>query len=208
MKPFVKRNILRNLFVAACVCLAGCSEKVRIAKDYMTETPESLPDGHPGTKLFYVNPNGGKQLVWGTYFNFDRTNTPYHDGMLVFEGPDNDEPGDGTGAYETQLYAIRGAGPAVLITQRVSGQPKLGWIKEALVGMQIYGVETTATGIRATFVHDDTVIDSNKLVKEVSWDGIKDMLDEGATLTNRQNKYWGSYVILPIEKPMATPPRD
>jgi hypothetical protein len=101
------------ILIGACL-VSGCGERVTVGRSgYVYFTPDTLPDGHPGTVLCYK----GKQ-VWPSihrgYFDNSPTNF-YRDRMFVFVGS---VPSRGEMNYDAQLFATREAGPPVLISQR------------------------------------------------------------------------------------------
>jgi len=106
------------LAMGACLT-AGCGDRVPIgSSQYVLFSPATLPDGHPGTVLRYK----GKDVwpsVHSGYFH-DSPAEFYRDGMLVFVGS---VPTRKDLNYDAQLFAIRGAGPPVLISQRAVHLP-------------------------------------------------------------------------------------
>ena len=113
---FNRLNIL--LAIGACL-VAGCGERVSVGgSKYVFFTPDTLPDGHPGTVLRYKGKNVWPSIHRG-YFHESPADF-YRDGVFVFVGS---VPSGGAMNYDAQLFAIREAGPPVLISQRVFHEP-------------------------------------------------------------------------------------
>jgi hypothetical protein len=98
---------------------AGCDEHVSVGgSKYVLVTPDALPDGHPGTALRYKD-----KQVWPSLHSGYFHNSPadfYRDGVFVFVGS---VPSSHVRDYDAQLFAIREAGPAVLLSQRAFHLP-------------------------------------------------------------------------------------
>ena len=114
------KSIRTHLLIAIGACfVAGCDERVSVGgTEYVLRTPATLPDGHPGTFLCYK----GKQ-VWPSvspgYFHGSPADF-YRDGVFVFVGSVPSRQGWN---YTAQLFAIRQAGPPVLVSQRALHLP-------------------------------------------------------------------------------------
>jgi hypothetical protein len=109
-----------HVFLAITACLvAGCDGRVSVGgSEYVLVTPANLPDGHPGTILRYkakqVGPNVSPGYFHGSPADF------YRDGIFVFVGS---VPSSQSSDYAAQLFAIREAGPPVLVSERAFRLP-------------------------------------------------------------------------------------
>src|SRR4051812_40744932 len=114
------RNRLHYLVLAvALVTFIGCSRKERVGSGYVLVTPRSWnPDGHPGTTL-----HRGWHVIWGNvytgYFYPASPSNFTRDGMMVFVGP---PPVDDNWYSYPQLFAVRGDGPPVVLSERLLHQ--------------------------------------------------------------------------------------
>ena len=185
-----------DYFVIAplCFALAGCSQREQVGGGYTLVTPPTMgPDHHPGTSLRYRG-----RTVWGNVFGFypDPASKFYHDGIFVFVA---NVPGDGDWWIEPQLFAVRGVGPPVVLSERVFKQP--------LVVSDISGVGSTysvrhlvATESGVSFViaywpdHNHEATATN----EMSWASIGQMLDEAVTSARLVSHPMGDYRVLPL----------
>lgn len=114
------KSISSYVLLAISACLVtGCGERVSVGRSgYVLFTPDALPDGYPGTILRYK----GKQvwpMVSPGYFHGSPAEF-YRDGVLVFVGS---VPSSQTSDYTAQLFAIREAGPPVLVSERAFHVP-------------------------------------------------------------------------------------
>jgi hypothetical protein len=140
----MRYTIQHALLAAAIVTLAGCGHRQSIGGGFELRGSESWnPDGHPGTFLYYEGKEVWHQIAWGYP---DPPEKFCHDGIFVFLSPVPDADGRNDYANSPQLYAIRGSGPPVLISQRIFGRP--------FKGSRNFTVENssvTANGIRVEF---------------------------------------------------------
>jgi hypothetical protein len=175
------------LFIAAIsLSLIGCTEREQLGSDYVLVTPVSWnPDGHPGTTLYR-----GSKVVWGNvytgYFYLLSPTNYTSDGMFLFVGPVPFE--NGWYGY-SQLYAVRGDGPPVVLSERLLEKRLAVFNLGNEDGdFAVHHLVLTNKVFRADFEY-------NSIVKTcfVSWDDIKRYLDEGdksaSVVTNRFNNY-------------------
>ena len=186
-----------NLFVAiALAAFVGCSRRERVSTEYVLVTPESWnPDGHPGTALHFRG-----RAVWPNIYT--GSGKTYHNGIFVFSAP---VPGgfsnsDGIPMYDysisPQLFAIRGGGPPVIISERI--------VADALdreKGCHLWQVTPIDNGVRAEFEPCTEVGSKAHIVRDVSWADIQSWAHEAdLSVTNRVTPL-GTYRVLQSRRP-------
>lgn len=180
-----------------CIVLAGCSEREHVGGGYVLVTPPTMgPDHHPGTSLRYKG-----QTVWEHVFGFypDPATKFYHDGMFVFIAnvPDNDNDDWWT---RPQLFAVRGAGPPVVLSERLFKQPL---VVSSVSGVgSTYSVRylsTTGNGVRFVFAYWPDSDHETTTTNQLSWLNIKQMLDEAGTSARLVRHKLGDYRVLPVQ---------
>ncbi len=190
----MRRAVHYLAIAAACIVTAGCSEREQVGDGYSLVTPATLgPDHHPGTALRYRG-----RTVWAHVFGFypDPATRFYHDGMFVFIA---NVPGTTDWWIEPQLFAVRGAGPPVVLSERLFGQP--------LVVSSISGVGSTYSvrhlsatddGVRFVFAYWPDHNHEATTTNELSWSSIKQMLDEAPASARLVRHQMGDYYVLPV----------
>jgi hypothetical protein len=204
------RSIISNpLLVLTCVSAVGCSHRAAIGTDYEFVTQQSftIDSGHySATSLYYK----GKEIWPCVLMGSDQT---YRDGILVFmsKAPDSD---GGLDVYE-QLFAIRRAGPPIIMSERILNQPfKAGSSHVAGSTYQLESISPISNGVRAVF--NRGIIDKSGVdiwvTNDISWPEIQSAVQEAETSAPVQIAPLGNYRILPMKRsnnalePTATAP--
>jgi hypothetical protein len=176
----------------ALALFAGCSERRTISNsDYSVVHPQSWnPDGHPGIYLYYKN-----KPLW---FNVYCPNGSFHDGMLVFEGdvPESlfeDVRIGNESSASFQVFAIRGSGPPVILSERVLNRSLKGF------PFNVKGLSSATNGLDINFRFNDSAIPPTNVV--VLWSEIKAWLDEAEATAPIKNSRMGKYRYLPLKQP-------
>jgi hypothetical protein len=177
------------MLFSVLLMLIGCTSQVRVSSDYVLVTPARWnPDSHPGTTLH----RGGK-IVWGNvytgYFYPSSATRFARDGMMVFVGP---VPVGDDWYSDPQLFAVRGDGPPVVLSERLLHQPLAVFDhgKDASE-YAVRSVVPTDDGFRVEFEHNS----ANKTC-QVSWADITRLLDEGKTTAMLVQHRLGDYRLL------------
>ena len=177
------------LLLLAVLTLAGCSRRERVSNDYTLVTPESWnPDGHPGTALHYK----GKQVWPNVYIG---SSNSYHDGVFVFSAPVPTSDGQYSNSVSPQLFAIRGAGPPVIVSQRI--------IEDALEPnghYRLWGVTPTESGVRVEFEYWPDHDNKARTNRDVSWPDIQTWVKEAEASTPVTTTPLGTYRLLPPKR--------
>lgn len=187
----MRRLILRNITTLAIFALAGCAQRERIGGDLTLVTPNSWnPDGHPGTSLHYQ----GREAWPNVYVGSGKA---YHEGIFVFSAP-VPEPRmgtDGTVRYDystsPQLFAIRGAGPPVILSQRV--------LSDTLKSRKIYHLwqlMPTESGVQAEFEYWPDQDHEARMTHRVAWTDIQNWVQEAESSAPIQATPLGTYRLL------------
>jgi hypothetical protein len=196
----MRHGTLYLLIAIAPVTLIGCSRREQVGAGYVLVTPEAWnPDGHPGTALHYRG-----KAVWPNVYT--GSGKFYHDGVFVFSAP---VPGgfsnsDGIPMYDysisPQLFAIRGAGPPVIISERI--------VADALdreKGCHLWQVTPADNGIRAEFEPCTGADHKAHIIRDVLWADIQSWAQEAeASGTNRVTPL-GTFRVLPLRRPDKAP---
>jgi len=160
--------------VVPLTLLFGCSKPQQIGAGYSLSKSEDTFGNRPLTSLHFRGSNIWPAVLSGSEQSF-------HDGTFVFLAPVPGRAGDFETAMSPQLFAIRESGPAVLISERIYGQPmkrELPWSVENFVpsaaGLSVDIGLTQAGGSKARI---------NRLV---TWSEIERWLQEAdtASVTN------------------------
>ena len=139
--------------------------------------------------------------MWGNVFGFypNPASKFYRDGIFVFIA---NVPGDGDWWLWPQLFAVRGAGPPVLLSERVFNQPLV--VSDLSNVMSTYSVRNLAATERGVgFViaywpdHNHEATTTN----ELSWARIGQLLDEAVTSARLMRHPMGDYRVLPLLGP-------
>jgi len=175
-----------TLIVSACVLLSSCDKSANIGGGY-TITRAVGYDGHgAGPNHLYYNGIKVCDMV-GMY--------QYHDGILIFMG-------NASGSANEQLFAVRGAGPRVLLSERIvkdqhdSHDPISGAVEKEY---RVEDITRTADGVQVRFfigVNDKTgeqIVESDDL----SWPQIQTLIQEAETSAPVQAGDLGNYRRLP-----------
>jgi hypothetical protein len=189
--------LLAGLFITG----AGCDKHTPIAGGYEFIVPPNMgPDSHPGSSLGFH----GKEVYHaldGHTFLYCRDYAAFvHDGMIVFliTMPDEDKEHY---RYEIspQLVVMRGAGPPVMISERILGH-RIQAADDGVVcklipsaaGVHVeYGPGPEPDASKATSVHD------------IPWAQIAQWLDTPEAQAPRIVKPLGTYRLLPPATPAS-----
>jgi len=179
--------------LTACLLLQSCSEREPVGGGYTLVTPESWGlHHHPGTALRYR----GRE-IWPHVFGFhpDAASRFYHEGIFVFIA---NVPANTDWWYYPQLFAVRGAGPPVVLSERLFKQPlMISTMSGAGSKYSVRHLAATDSGVRFAMVdwpdHNQEVTTTN----ELSWSGIKQMLDEADKSARLVEHSIANYRVLP-----------
>jgi hypothetical protein len=159
-----------------------------VSSDYVLVTPESWnPDGHPGTALRYK----GRE-VWRNVYS--GSSNSYRDGVFVFSAPVPTSDGQYNSSVSPQLFAIRGAGPPVMVSQRIT--------EDALNSerrYRLWQVTPSETGIRVEFEYWADREHQVRTNREVSWSDIQNWVKEAEASAPATATPLGTYRLLPIK---------
>lgn len=183
------------ILTTALLLLAGCGHRESIGGGFELRQASSglNMDGHPGVFLYYQGKEVWHQISWG--YPYDAKDFCHGD-IFVFESPVPAADGYNDYGISPQLYAIRGPGPPVLISQRIMGVPLKG-------GGTPYDVENTivtVTGLKVAFVYPDGNGGDAMKTNEVSWSDITNWVDEAEKSAPPVKTPLGSYRLLGIKK--------
>jgi hypothetical protein len=182
-------------FASACIALTGCDKRARINADYEFVQPQSysIEPGSPACALYYKG-----KIVWRSVLMGDGKTC--RDGIFVFMSTVPDSEGE-CNVYP-QLFAIRGAGPPVILSERILNQPfKAGNRHVAGSTYDVDFITPIATGIRVVFnvgvtKNGEDVMTTN----DVSWPDIESWTQEAETSAPLQIAPLGNYRVLPIQQ--------
>ena len=191
----MRQTIFHLLLAIGLVTLTGCGKRERVDSNYVLFTPESLPDGHPGTALHYK----GKEVWPNVYAGAGKA---YHDGIFVFSAP---VPGgftnsDGIPMYDysisPQLFAIRGAGPPVIISERIPADTL-----DSQKRYRLWQVTPTESGVRAEFEYWPDKDHEARVIRDVPWANIQSWVQEAESSASKKATPLGTYRVLPPKWP-------
>lgn len=191
------RLLIQFIAFAACIVLAGCSEREQLGGGYTLVTPPTMgPDHHPGTSLH----RKGKAVwdnVYVGHFSPHDASEFFHDGMFVFVGP---LPGDTDWWTYSQLFAVRGGDIPVVLSERLLGQRLV--VSSDTREMSTFAVRHIApveNGLRVEF--EDSAGSTTKATKtnNLAWADIKRLLDEADTSAKIVHNKFGDYRVLPLQ---------
>ena len=170
----------------------GCSEKQDVGGGYSLVTgANSLnPDSHPGTAL---RRNG--KIIWGNvYVGYYYAQAPqnfFHNGIFLFVGPFPDESG---WVSFSQLFAVRGDGPPILLTERLVGR-RLIISRRASDVSDMFSVRNISVVNGAVRVE----LDGAARPIELTLTAIENLFEEAATSGKTVHAQLGDYRVLPLQ---------
>jgi len=189
-------RIICILSIAAmCVITTGCSEREQVGGGYYLVVGDPAPpDYYPSTALFYKGTS-----VWARVSGFypDPPKKFYHEGMFVFIGS---VPGATNWCYQPQIFAVRGAGPAVVLSERLFGRPMLLSDTGPVQSNYCYSVRNLAAisnGISFDMAYWYEPFREDTLHGEMPWTQVKQMLDDAPLYSRPITNKLGVYYILP-----------
>jgi hypothetical protein len=189
-----------------CTALTGCDRHTRITEDYEFVQPQSymIEPGSTACALYYKGKKVWRSVVMGD----EKT---CRDGIFVFMSV---VPYiEGGSDVHSQLFAIRGEGPAVLLSERVLNEPceDVGHHHSTNDGEYYFLDEVTPVpdGVQVVYNRgpDKTGAD-NMTTNDLSWNTITNWVSEAETSAPIQVAPSGNYRILPLEtapQDLATP---
>ena len=192
----MRLGTLLLLTTIALVALIGCSRREQVSSDFVLVTPKSWnPDGHPGTALHYKG-----AVVWpNVYTGSGKT---YHDGIFVFSAPvpDGSTNSDGIPMYDysisPQLFAIRGAGPPIIISERI-----LADTLDSQKRYRLWQVTPTESGLRTEFEYWPDKDHQARTIRDVPWADIRSWVQEAESSVPKKVTPLGTYRVLPLKRP-------
>jgi hypothetical protein len=165
----------------------GLKPNTELAGDYVLVSPQRInPDHHPGTSL----QRGGKQVWYSVYpggFHPRAATNFTKDGMMLFVGGVPEGPG--LWPYP-QLFAIRGDGPPLVISERLLQQRFS--VDYETPPFRVRHLLLTNGEFQVQFEHRGT----NVSTYDITWSAIKRFLDEGETSARLVHHALGDYRIL------------
>ena len=192
----MRQRLHHLLFACVLLALIGCSRRERVSSDYVLVTPERMnPDHHPGTALHYR----GKEVWRNVYTGVGKT---YHDGIFVFSAP---VPGgfsnnDGIPMYDysisPQLFAIRGAGPPVIISERIFADTL-----DSQKRYTVWQVTPIESGVRVEFEYWPDKDHKARMIHDAPWADIRSWVQEAESSAPKKATPLGTYRVLPPKRP-------
>lgn len=194
-------NVVSVLTLALTAgAVLGCDKSASVGGGYQISAPAS-PDGQTHQNRLSYN---GKRICDTVLMQ------EYHDGTLVFMGYLQD-------SGQQQLFAVRGAGPRVFLSERLITNPQAFVVDDLRTGRPKPGVNyhleeliPTADGVRVRFSVDVDETSGADVFEthDLTWPEINAMIQEAQTTGNVRNDKSGSYLFL-ARKPgsqVASPP--
>lgn len=178
------------LLTLACATLVGCNKRVSVGPDYELVQPQTylIDSGSPACALYYR----GKSVWPSVLVSLDQS---YHAGLFVFLAAVPDGTGTNNDYSITpQLFAIRGAGPPVIISERLFNRSLTNWAE----AYTVENISPESNGFRVEFEYHDADIQTNL---DVSWPEIQSWVQEAETLAPVRVTPLGSYRLLPMKRP-------
>src|SRR3954467_2368030 len=178
------RSPLLLLLLAMCGVLAGCDKSVDVGANYTIAAPFS-PDGqNHGNTLLYKNKEVCKNVVMQAV----------NDDTLVFMSGVRS-------ASDEQLMAVRGPGPAVMLSERVLNRS----LATSWPYFELTNLVPAGDGFDADFVVDvdKTSADVHEM-HHLSWAQINGFLDEAKQSARLMTARQGTFYLLPMKAAAAT----
>ena len=194
----MRKAVLFCLLIAAAFAIVGCVAQKRVEGGYSFVTTSAgllNPDALPGTSLHY---RGSRvwPVVFPEYYWPEPASKFYHDGLFVFAGSVLGNDGYNAPLPGPHLYAVRGKGPPVIISQRVFQQPLTN-------EYQVAHIASVPDGVRVRFecygrwVNGHTTYSTN----DVSWADISNWVREAEISAPLRTTARGDYRVLPMARP-------
>jgi hypothetical protein len=163
----------------------GCSRREAIGSGYVLITPQTWnPDSHPATALYF----NGKR-VWANVYGGGRG---LKDDVLIFSSPVPAEGGGYDYSVSPQVFAIRGEGPPILLSERILNDSIY-----SKKNYRVWQIVKADQGLRVEFEFWNELGEEAHLTNGISWAEIRGWVEDtrGAL---RKNTPLGSYDILPL----------
>ncbi|HEY1661726.1 MAG TPA: hypothetical protein VGI03_04850 [Verrucomicrobiae bacterium] len=182
----IKRSTL--MLALACALAAGCDKRVSVGGDYKLVQPRTylIDSGSPACALYYQ----GKSVWPSVLVSSDQS---YHDGFFIFLAAVPDYSGDYNDYSITpQLFAIKGAGPPVILSERLFNLHMIDWD-------QPYNVENItpkSNGFSVEFAYDAGDTQTNL---DITWPEIQGWVQEAETSAPVRVTSLGNYRTLLME---------
>jgi len=172
------------LWALASCCLLGltaCDRSIRIGADYALALPDSNSSG-PGKVLLYR----GRPVWPRVYAGSEKS---LHNEVFVFLSKVPDESGNFDFGDSLHLYAIRAEGPAVLIWERMYGQPRdSSW--------QVRHFDAEPGGITVQFQCGRGSTNLTEVTRVATWAEIEQWLLEAKGASVEKVKTLATYRVL------------
>jgi hypothetical protein len=191
----MRHGMISFLLIAMLLMFAGCGHRESIGCGFELRQASSglNMDGHPGVFLYYQGKEVWHQISWGYPYS---PKDFFHGDIFVFESPVPEADSYNNCGISPQLYAIRGSGPPVLISQRIMGVPLKG-------GNSVYAVQNTGvsgTGVRVEFEYPAADGGDETKTNVVSWAEIASWVDEAEKSSPPVKTPLGSYRLLTVKR--------
>ena len=176
------------IVTSLCGVLIGCNKRASVGGDYELVQPGTylIDSGSPACALYYRG-----RSVWPSVLV--SLNQSYRDGYFTFLAAVPDETGSNY-SYEItpQLFAIRGAGPPVLISQRLFNRSLTNWTD----AYTVENITPASDGFIVEFEYQGADVQTNL---DLSWLQIQTWVREAETSAPVRITSLGSYRILPMK---------
>ncbi len=182
-KPLFRFFFLLSL-VALLTSLPGCSKPQQIGPAYTLLKTDAKFDNRPLFSLYFRG-----SIIWPAVLAGSEQSC--HDGTFVFLSPVPGRAGDFDAAVSPQLFAIREAGPAVLISERIYGQPmqrELPW--------SVQNFLPSAGGLSVDFLSPQPGGAQSRVNRLVTWSEIDRWLLEAESASVEQATPLARYRLL------------
>jgi hypothetical protein len=179
-------------FIAVCLICLGCSERNHVGGGYALVTPSTMgPDHHPGASL----QRKGKVVWRNVYMGYFSGHQPaqfYYDGMFVFVGA---VPGN-TSWLSAQLFAVRGSGPPVLLSERLLGEEFA--TSNDSNPYEVDNIFPLQNGVRVQFTHSPGLVNHDTNSLTLSWALVRNLLDDADSSSRLVRNNLGDYRVLSL----------
>jgi hypothetical protein len=150
--PFALIRVIRGFIL--CLLLSACDRPTPISADYSLAAPDSPSPGLPAKVLLYKGRAIWPKVVAGSEKSFQ-------DGIFVFISfvPDEKQYDFGDSLH---LFAVRGEGPPVLISERIFGQAMTA-------SWQVKSFNAQPGGVNVTFFSGRGSTNLTQLTRLATW---------------------------------------
>ena len=193
----MRTTLLHSLLVMLLilVLITGCENRARLSADYTLVQPGTylIDSGSPPCALYFKGHKAWRSVLFGT-------GETCHDGIFVFMSTVPDSEGECT-AYP-EIFAIRGAGPPVVLSERILNQPfKAGNRDVAGSTYEVESLTPITNGVRVIFNVGVANNGSDILVtNDLLWPQIETWMQEAQTTARLEKAPLGNYRVLPMQR--------